>query len=247
MEDRNEFSDLILDDQAGGNKTKKLLLNTVVIIIVVLIAMVGYRLMSIDDSQTQQESTNAAFTPATNNFDSASENLIVKQNETFDDFKANLTENDTQNSFASSPVAEQEPTFIPPIKTDTPKEEVKPKKPVVQDAKPVNNSKNTSLAKQDPFEKINVAASKPKAQVVSNSGKAVPGAYIQVLAGTKLDLNSSEVKNIKAKGFDFVVYKDEEKGVEKLLIGPFSGDTLTEKRDEIRQKVKKDAFIFRVK
>lgn len=264
MEEKNEFSDLILDDQNSGNKAKKLLLNVIVIVIVILIAMVGYKIFSSDTTNQDdlnEQNLNANFiAPKDSNDDENAITIVKQDNGSFDDFKNNKLDDMEKISISEEGVyypANQQTNNQKPTPAPTPKvEPVQETKSVVKiDPKPAPTPKVEP--KKDIFDVVQAQkptkqdispVSKPKKQPdVQTSSGVQKGAYVQILAGDKLDLSSREVKNIKDKGFDFVIYKDPSTNKEKLLVGPHSGKELENKLNEVRAKVKKDAFIFRVK
>lgn len=259
MKEKNEFSELILDDQNGGNKAKKLMFNAILVIIVILIAMIGYKIFNTNDNTQEEQNTNASFVP-TPSSDNISENLIVKQDSgSFDGWKNENISVSEENTFVQRQNENPEPikiTETKEVKTEVKQaiKEVKQDiKKEVAEIKPKPEPKQEQ-PKKDVFDSIQVQKpTEPKQTIKQNTqkptldGNPPKGAYVQILAGDKLDLNSREVKNIKDKGFDFVIYKDPSTGKEKLLVGPHSGKELENKLNEVRAKVKKDAFIFRIK
>lgn len=132
----------------------------------------------------------------------------------------------------SKPILKQEPKKVEhttPIKRQEPKKVVHKAKPVKKEVKKVQ--------KQDPK------------SIVKNLVNKDLNTYVQVASVGDFDPNSSLVKKIKSKGYDYRTYETSVKGrkVVKILIGPFSSSDLRSNLDKIRKDINKQAFPFKIK
>ena len=85
--------------------------------------------------------------------------------------------------------------------------------------------------------------------VPTHSSGLAMGMYVQIFSVSNLDQKSKELANVKAKGYDYKLFKTTVNGKEitKVLIGPFEKDKIANELAKIRQEIAKDAFSFTLK
>lgn len=127
-----------------------------------------------------------------------------------------------------------------PKKTET-KQQVPHQKTI---AKPVKQSKQSNENKQ----KSNKTKLDEKV-LTQPQTKLQAGNYIQVLAASQITANSTYMKNIIDKGYNYTLYKTKVAGKEyiKVLVGPYSGAELNKALKDIKTDINKDAFVYKVK
>ncbi|TQR33089.1 SPOR domain-containing protein [Campylobacter sp. MIT 99-7217] len=75
------------------------------------------------------------------------------------------------------------------------------------------------------------------------------GTYIQIFSVSKFDPKSKELTAIKENGYEIKLYKTEVNGKEvtRVLVGPFSNDTINAEMEKVRKNIREDAFVYRIK
>ncbi|MBZ7983573.1 SPOR domain-containing protein [Campylobacter sp. RM12647] len=264
MQEHNKFEDLVLESNNKKNKQKQMLFKIIIGIIVFLIALIIYKLISNGDSQKSPLppiEPNATFEQKAQD-NEVFENLKSENDGFSDDFTSleerlkkenNIVEpepkksQEVQNVVKELAKANQQPT--PAL--ETPKEEVKPavveeKKPVVVEEK--KQATQTTKQENSVFDTLNIK--KPVAQQEKPVNKAPTtsdnGSYIQVYAGKNIDLKSHEIKKLDTLGLQYKVVTDN-KGMSRVIVGPYSNSDKANALKFVRDNVKKDAFYYHAK
>lgn len=151
--------------------------------------------------------------------------------------------------------AKQEPKIVKPEQPKTEiKKEVEPKtqpqkitpiQPKATKPEVVKPSEPKQPAKTQKPSNDNVIANLEKIKpspVSSNSNT-----YIQILSTSNFKDDDPQIKKLKSLGYGYTLHKTTVNGreVTKVLVGPYSGDTLEKEMKNIRENVSKDAFVFR--
>ena len=261
MQEQNKFEDLVLESNNKKNKQKQMLFKIIIGIIVFLIILIIYKLISNGDAQKSPLppiEPNATFEQKTQD-NEVFENLKSENDGFSDDFASleerlkkenNIVEPEPKKSQEIQNVvkelAKATPAQTP--KEDKPKEIAKPtnevKAAVVEEKKPTQQPKKQE---NSVFDTLNVKkptttqANTTKAPNVSNSGS-----FIQVYAGKNIDLKSHEIKKLDNLGLQYKVVTDN-KGMSRVIIGPYSNSDKANALKFIRDNVKKDAFYYHAK
>ena len=152
-------------------------------------------------------------------------------------------------------------TQTPPPAIQEPAEIEKQTPPPVakQESNPVKQ--NIAKPKQEAPVKENPKKETPKKEanpkdlfknveaIPTHSSGLAMGMYVQIFSVSNLDQKSKELANVKAKGYDYKLFKTTVNGKEitKVLIGPFEKDKIANELAKIRQEIAKDAFSFTLK
>ncbi|QWU79774.1 SPOR domain-containing protein [Campylobacter novaezeelandiae] len=268
---KNEFDDIILDKSNKSEKIKKILLRVIALVILFLVIMIVMKLINGNDSSEKNILPSEPISINTDeNMDNQNsfENIPITQEDSAEDQfeilkkqiqgEDAINENNTSDQLISS--IPQEPVQSQTIQPQ-PQEQEKtvvnsqPKDNDIEKNKPSskNNTANNTVAKakeeskpktQDPkelFQKVD-----PK---VESSSDLTPGIYVQIFSVSNVDKKSKELMAVKQKGYNYKLYKTTVNGKEitKVLIGPFSKDTIANELAKIRKDIGKDAFSFTLK
>ncbi|WP_270960950.1 SPOR domain-containing protein [Campylobacter upsaliensis] len=262
---KNEFDDIILEKSNKNEKIKKILLRAIALIILFLVVMIVMKLINSDESTEQLTPPSEPITQTPTESNNGFENMPITENSPEDQFdllrkqlqgeesnesSQTQIEPSVNNEIQTPPPAIQEPTEIekqtpPPVA----KQESNPVKQNIAKPKqetPVkeNPKKETPKKEADPKDLFkNVEA------VPTHSSGLAMGMYVQIFSVSNLDQKSKELANVKAKGYDYKLFKTTVNGKEitKVLIGPFEKDKIANELAKIRQEIAKDAFSFTLK
>ncbi|ULO02473.1 putative cell division protein FtsN [Campylobacter sp. RM5004] len=262
MQEHNKFEDLVLENNNKKNKQKQVLFKIIMVIIVFLIVLIIFKIVGSSDNSKpalppiepsakfeQKSQDNEVF-----------ENLKSENDGFSDDFSSleerlkkenNIVEAEPKKSQEVQNVV-KELAKVTPIKEEvkqatqettkaqeSPKEVIQVKQEVKKETKPkqessvfdtLNISKPTNLVKQE-----------TKAPSTSNQGS-----FIQVYAGKNIDLKSHEIKKLDTLGLQYKVVTDN-KGMSRVIVGPYSNSDKANALKYIRDNVKKDAFYYHAK
>jgi len=264
--DKNNFDDIILEKSNKSEKIKKILLRVIALVILFLVVMIVMKLINTDETADILPNEPLSInSETTDNF----ENVPIAQNDPEDQFEIlrrqiqgnelnnenNITElnenfkinqnNETSEQISEATELKQEKENLT-SKVEQQAKNIQENTPKIQNTQKVEKSQKTDTNKQqantkDLFEKIDVEKAK-------TSG-LVPGIYVQIFSVNNLDQKSKELMAVKEKGYEYKLYKTNVNGKEitKVLVGPFSKDTIAEQLSKIRKDIAKDAFSFTLK
>ncbi|WP_270978547.1 SPOR domain-containing protein [Campylobacter helveticus] len=263
---KNEFDDIILEKSNKNEKIKKILLRVIALVILFLVVMIVMKLINSDENteqltppsepvatETPREQDNNGFEnmPITENNNPEDQfDLLRKQLQNEENNESSQTQTEpivnteTQTPLppeTQEPVVEQTPP--PPSKQET----NKPKQEVV---KPKTEPTKSNVVKESPKKETNPKdLFKNVESVPTHSSGLAMGMYVQIFSVSNLDQKSKELANVKAKGYDYKLFKTTVNGKEitKVLIGPFEKDKIANELAKIRQEIAKDAFSFTLK
>lgn len=259
MQEENKFEDLVLDNLNKKNKQKQLIFKGIIAMIVILVILIAFKIISNVGDKTPPLppiDSNPNFEQKDQNSE-VFENIKVNQEEFSDDFTP-LTERlkRENNIVEAEPKKSQEvQNVVKELAKVEPKkevvQEVQPKVEKVEPKKELPKKVETTVKKQNSessvFDTLNVSkpASLPtheiKAPNTSNQGS-----FIQVYAGKNIDLKSHEIKKLDSLGLKYKVVTDN-KGMSRVIVGPYSSSDKANALKYIRDNVKKDAFYYHAK
>ncbi|MDL0113960.1 SPOR domain-containing protein [Campylobacter felis] len=261
---KNEFDDIILEKSNKNEKIKKILLRAIALIILFLVVMIVMKLINSDESTEQLTPPSEPITQTPTESNNGFENMPITENSPEDQFdllrkqlqgeESNESsqaqiEPSVNNETQTPPPAIQEPAEIeeqtppPPSKQET----NKPKQEVV---KPKAEPTKSNVVKESPKKETNPKDLFKNVEAVpTHSSGLAMGMYVQIFSVSNLDQKSKELANVKAKGYDYKLFKTTVNGKEitKVLIGPFEKDKIANELAKIRQEIAKDAFSFTLK
>ncbi|EPY3961395.1 SPOR domain-containing protein [Campylobacter upsaliensis] len=247
---KNEFDDIILEKSNKNEKIKKILLRAIALIILFLVVMIVMKLINSDESTEQLTPPSEPITQAPTESNNGFENMPITENSPEDQFDLLRKQLQGEESNESSQ-AQIEPSVNNETQTPPPvaKQESNPVKQNI--AKP----KQEAPVKENPKKETPKKEANPKdlfknvEAVPTHSSGLAMGMYVQIFSVSNLDQKSKELANVKAKGYDYKLFKTTVNGKEitKVLIGPFEKDKIANELAKIRQEIAKDAFSFTLK
>ena len=262
---KNEFDDIILEKSNKNEKIKKILLRAIALIILFLVVMIVMKLINSDESTEQLTPPSEPITQTPTESNNGFENMPITENSPEDQFdllrKQLQGEESNESSQAQIEPSVNNETQTPPpaIQEPTEIEEQTPPPVAKQESNPVRQ--NIAKPKQEAPVKENSKKETPKKEanpkdlfknveaVPTHSSGLTMGMYVQIFSVSNLDQKSKELANVKAKGYDYKLFKTTVNGKEitKVLIGPFEKDKIANELAKIRQEIAKDAFSFTLK
>ncbi|EIC5480179.1 SPOR domain-containing protein [Campylobacter upsaliensis] len=262
---KNEFDDIILEKSNKNEKIKKILLRAIALIILFLVVMIVMKLINSDESTEQLTPPSEPITQTPTESNNGFENMPITENSPEDQFdllrKQLQGEESNESSQAQIEPSVNNETQTPPpaIQEPTEIEEQTPPPVAKQESNPVKQ--NITKPKQEAPVKENPKKETPKKEanpkdlfknveaVPTHSSGLTMGMYVQIFSVSNLDQKSKELANVKAKGYDYKLFKTTVNGKEitKVLIGPFEKDKIANELAKIRQEIAKDAFSFTLK
>ncbi|CAM3443817.1 SPOR domain-containing protein [Campylobacter upsaliensis] len=262
---KNEFDDIILEKSNKNEKIKKILLRAIALIILFLVVMIVMKLINSDESTEQLTPPSEPITQTPTESNNGFENMPITENSPEDQFdllrKQLQSEESNESSQAQIEPSVNNETQTPPpaIQEPTEIEEQTPPPVAKQESNPVKQ--NIAKPKQEAPVKENSKKETPKKEanpkdlfknveaVPTHSSGLAMGMYVQIFSVSNLDQKSKELANVKAKGYDYKLFKTTVNGKEitKVLIGPFEKDKIANELAKIRQEIAKDAFSFTLK
>lgn len=245
MEEKNELSDIILEEKEDSKvmKMKRILIIAALLILIFLITIVAFRMIKGEDPATQnagQEAPKLVLPPepgvqeATNEEDNLFKQVPI------------IEEEDKKESFEEMVKSLKEKEIKKTNQTPQTTQEEDPK-PQVQ-AQP-KETKTEPVTQTPP-------APKPQAQKVETpkveqkSATAAAGYYIQVGATSRLSPDKKYLDNITKQNFTHALLPISVNGkqVTKILIGPYTSMADAKQAlPEVKNKINKDAFVYRVR
>ncbi|MCW1360762.1 SPOR domain-containing protein [Campylobacter jejuni] len=255
MEEKNEFDDIILDKGNKNEKIKKILLRTIILVILFLVVLIVMRLINNDNTKENSIVPTEPIVNENNETNNGFENMpIIESNIKEDEFEAlkKQIQEDNNESIVdvneSLALPESNNTQIIPVAPQTQEPQIQEKpKPSVETSK-----KETPKA---PKKEVKTEVKKQQStndlfkNISTVSSELPAGTYIQIFSVSNPDSKSKELALIKKNGYEYKFYKTNVKGKEitKVLVGPFSKDTINKEMSKIRANINKDAFVFSVK
>jgi len=230
MEEKNELSDIILDNKGGDNskKVKKILILSIILVLIFIFAVVGMKLFN--KPEVKKNHFNIVLPPE----------------------PAAKSEPKKEELFKQVPIIEENSTatkdnFNAMVEKLKNKEQVKEK--TLQNIQ--KNTPNT-IATQKPKQK-NIKTVLAKAKKSIKSGEktlSLGNTYIQVGVTFKTKPNKKYLQKISKAGYSYKLYslKISGKNATKILIGPYK-DRKTAKAilPKIKKAINKAAFIYAIK
>lgn len=262
---KNEFDDIILEKGNKNEKIKKILLRAIALIILFLVVMIVMKLINSDESTEQLTPPSEPITQTSTESNNGFENMPITENSPEDQFDLLRKQLQGEESNESSqaqiePSVNNETQTLPPAIQESAEIEERTLPPVAkQESNPVKQ--NIAKPKQEAPVKENPKKETPKKEanpkdlfknveaVPTHSSSLAMGMYVQIFSVSNLDQKSKELANVKAKGYDYKLFKTTVNGKEitKVLIGPFEKDKIANELAKIRQEIAKDAFSFTLK
>lgn len=267
MEEKDEFSDILLEQDSGSksSKFKKITLVVGIFILIFLIVLLVMKFLNKPETANDgsklviEPEKTVVETPETEKKDDPmfKQVPIVQEDskkDNFDELVKKLKEKENkraQEALEESKKVEQVVPEAEPVKEV--KQEVK--QVPITEVKSITKPKVTKPKKPKPTP-VRKITPKPKkipsipSPKASASSSIPSGIYIQVSASSKSKPDARFIAKLKAKGYPYQLFRTTVKGTKylKVLVGPYS--TSTEARAKM-VGVKKDlnpkAFVFRVK
>lgn len=257
MEEKNEFSDILLEreSEAKASKFKKIALIAAVFILIFLSVLIIMKI--INKPEKQDDSSRLAIQPktTTQQTDESKSDPLFKQvpiieqdskKESFEEMVKKLKEKESKRAqeqtqeVAKREKQESKETIVPIIETkqETP----------VKVVKPVKKEKPKEIKKAQPKETKKTIPTIPSPKQSTNKS-VVKGTYIQVTATSKAQPDKKYLASLKSKGYTYHLYNTSVKNKKyiKILVGPYAN--LKEARNElakVKKELSKNAFIFKV-
>lgn len=269
MQEQNKFEDLVLDNNNKKNKQKQVIFKIIIGIIVFLIILIIYKLLSNSSNQKQTLppiEPNATFEQKSQD-NEVFENLKSENDGFSDDFASleerlkkenNIVEAEPKKSQEVQNVVKELAKANPP-KIETPKveskieEKINDKTTKVQDIKPQIAKEQVkqeikTKTESSVFDTLDIKKpSQVKTQTTNNQpSTSTSGSYIQVYAGKNIDMKSHEIKKLDSLGLQYKVVTDD-KGMSRVIVGPYSNSDKANALKFVRENVKKDAFYYHAK
>ncbi|EOC5018420.1 SPOR domain-containing protein [Campylobacter upsaliensis] len=257
---KNEFDDIILEKSNKNEKIKKILLRAIALIILFLVVMIVMKLINSDENTEQLTPPSEPITQTPTESNNGFENMPITENSPEDQFdllrKQLQGEESNESSQAQIEPSVNNDTQTPPPAIQEPAEieEQTPPPVAKQESNPVKQNiakpKQEAPVKENPKKEANPKDLFKNVEAVpTHSSGLAMGMYVQIFSVSNLDQKSKELANVKAKGYDYKLFKTTVNGKEitKVLIGPFEKDKIANELAKIRQEIAKDAFSFTLK
>lgn len=258
---KNNFDDIILDKTNKSEKIKKILLRIIALAILFLIVMIVMKLINSGDTSSQNTSESIFPSEPQTPMDKPFSEVPITDSNTsdIDEFEAlrqrlqGLDENTSiDNNFTmpnALPDTNETSIQAEPILPPEPKKDVEIK---TKDDAPKSDKKTSATKNQEPSKKQETKKTEDTKELFSNiktSSKLEAGMYIQVFSVATFDPKSKELALLGKNGYKHKLYKTTVNGKEitRVLVGPFSKDSINDELKKIREKVEKEAFVFQVK
>lgn len=241
MEDKNELSDIVLEKEDDkSQKVKRILLIAALLIVIFLVTIVVMKVTN--DSKTTNDTPKLNLPPEP--ITKSVETKVEQEEELFK--KVDIQEADDKKE-----------SFEEMVKSLKAKEKQKIKEEVVKEAQkelpaPVNKKVEEAKepVKAKPVKKVTKELPKTKKAETTISSLATTGVYVQVGATSRLSPDKKFLKSITSKDYSYKLLPIDVKGkkVTKILIGPYKSTKEAKAvLGDIKSKINKDAFIYRVK
>lgn len=256
MEEKDEFSDILLEkDENKASKFKKIALGVGVLVLIFLVVIIVMKIINKPDSK--EDDSRLVIQPTTNQ--NEPESSTSKDDPLFKQVPI-IQEDSKKESFEEmvKKLKEKETKRAKEEESEPKKDEKSSKKDEIAKEAAKDVPAPESAMKPVPIKEIKQPKKQPKKEKVAKKKKAKPapaksassGTYIQVLASTKMNPDKKFVAKVKAKGYPYRLYKTEVKGTPylKVLVGPYNSQKeARETLVKVKKELNPDAFIFHVK
>ncbi len=230
MEEKNELSDIILDNQnsGGSKKIKKILILSIILVLIFIFAIVGMKLFN--KPVVKKNHFNIVLPPEP----------VAK------------SEPKKEELFKQVPIIEENSTaakddFNAMVEKLKNKEQAKEK--TVKNIQ--KNSPKTVVSKQPKQKNVKTALAKAKKNIKPVKKTLSPGnIYIQVGVTFKTKPDKKYLQKILKAGYSYKLYslKISGKNATKILIGPYKNRKIAvENLTKIKKAINKAAFIYIIK
>ena len=254
MEEKNkesqELQDIILenDDENPNGKAKKIITTIISLIILFLIIVIVVRFLNTNDEEEpilSQNTADALILP---------DEPVAPMPESFEQIpivtEPELTIGQVLEQ-KDEPIAELIAPKEPEKPEPAPKAELKEPAAKPEPAtKPEPKKPEPAVIKPEPKQPaLEKELTKPEIKANTASSSAMAGSYVQVASVAKFDPKSSLIKKLNSSGYEYKTYETTVNGkkVIKVLIGPFSGAELNQKRGQIKADIDQKAYIYKIK
>lgn len=266
MQEHNKFEDLVLENNNKKNKQKQVLFKIIMAIIVFLVILIIFKIVGSSDNSKPALppiEPNVKFEQK-NQDNEVFENLKSENDGFSDDFSSleerlkkenNIVEAEPKKSQEVQNVVKELAKATPPVaseETKQPTQEVVKTQEAPKEVVQVKQEfKKEVKAKQENsvFDSLDISKPSSKAvvkQVTKAPTTSTQGSFIQVYAGKNIDLKSHEIKKLDNLGLQYKVVTDN-KGMSRVVVGPYSNSEKANALKYIRDNVKKDAFYYNAK
>ena len=235
MEDKNELSDIVLEKEDDkSQKAKRILLIVAVLIVVFLITIVIMKVTN-DSKSANTPKLTLPPEPITKSIDTQ----VKQEDALFKKVDIEEADEDKKESLEEM------------VKSLKEKEKKKIKEEITQKVEkeiPAPVAEKKEIPKE--VEKVKKAPKPVKKVKNKISSLATTGVYVQVGATSRLSPDKKFLKTITSKNYDYKLLPINVKGkkVTKILIGPYKSTKEAKAvLADIKSKINKDAFIYRVK
>ncbi|WP_267524741.1 SPOR domain-containing protein [Campylobacter sp. MG1] len=259
-----KFEDLVIDNNSKKNKQKQIIFRFIVFLIFILVFGIIYKIIfGVSPDKELPVVDNIEKQPIKEEF----EELKAKNNESFDDFNTTIQRLKNENSVVemdekksqevqnivneintvNESIVEEPVKVVNEVKNavNDEKKDKTPVKKVVEEKKSnVKKLKETSV-----FDTIDVVKPNNESKKIEKTNKpstSSSGSYVQVYASKNIDLKSHEIKKLDSLGLQYKVVTDD-KGMSRVIVGPYSNSEKANALKFIREKVRKDAFYYQAR
>ncbi len=230
MEEKNELSDIILDNKNSGNskKVKKILILSIILVLIFIFAVVGMKLFN--KPEVKKNHFNIVLPPE----------------------PSAKSEPKKEELFKQVPIIEENSTaakdnFNAMVEKLKNKEQSKEK--AVQNIQ--KNIPKTTAGQKPKQKNVKTALAKAKKSIKPVKKAVSPGnAYIQVGVTFKTKPDKKYLQKISKAGYSYKLYnlKISGKNATKILIGPYKNrKTAKANLPKIKKAINKAAFIYVIK
>lgn len=245
MEEKDEFSDILLEQESDkkASKFKKIALFVAIFILIFIVVLVVMKLLNpSEDSATKpQNIPQEDVKPATQTKDDPlfKQVPIIKENdkkESFDELVKKLREKELKKEREKRAQLDKKPSVNEPKIVPIKKIEAKPTKVVKKQSQKVTPKK---------VDKKTIPTI-PLPKGVASSGNI----YIQVLATSKSKPDAKFISKVKSKNYPYKLHKTTINGKPylKVLVGPYKNrQSAKNALDKVRKDLNPKAFLFSMK
>lgn len=257
MEEKNEFSDILLEreSEAKASKFKKIALIVAVFVLIFLSVLIIMKIVNKPDKQNdnsrltiQPKTTTKPIVEATNDPLFKQVPIIEEDSkkESFEEMVKKLKEKESKRAQEQKAQSEkkvlQEPkeTIVPIIETK--------KEAPIKVVKPATKAPSKPIKKPQQKKQTKTIPTIPSPKSTTNNSIA-KGTYIQVTATSKSKPDSKYLTSLKAKGYSYHLYKTtvKNKPFIKILVGPYKNSKDAQNNlAKVKKELSKNAFVFRV-
>lgn len=244
MEDKNELSDIILEEKEDNKmmKVKRILIIAALLTLIFLVILVVMKVLNKPESQEDTTKLVLPPEPQVKQVEPTEDDNLFKQvpiieedskKESFEEMVKSLKEKEIKKQDENNQTAQ----------ANTQAEQESPQEVTqTQETAPKTTTENTQETKNN-----EQTAQKP---TQPENTDATPGYYIQVAATTKASPDKNYLGEITKKNYTYRLLPIEVNGnkVTKILVGPYdSSAKANEALNGVKNSINKNAFLYRVK